>query len=131
MALNVCAHCTTHFAVGAEHCPQCGNADYYLEGSMAKITVHGGPSDKTLPQPEAAEAPETTEPVVEAGVEAESAEPLPYEEWSLADLQAECVGRGLTKSGNKADLVLRLKEDDAQEDEPESEESEEEVQPVF
>src|SRR5688572_2506622 len=42
MALNVCANCTAKFSIGAAHCPQCGNADYYEEGSMPKIRREGG-----------------------------------------------------------------------------------------
>lgn len=44
MSLNVCVHCTTKFAIGVAHCPQCGNADYHEEGSVAKISRHGGAS---------------------------------------------------------------------------------------
>ncbi len=60
MALSVCAECTTKYAVGLPKCPHCGSTDHVEDGQpMPKITVHGGPSDKTLPvdEPEADEAP--------------------------------------------------------------------------
>jgi hypothetical protein len=46
MALLVCTGCTARYSVGAARCPQCGSTEYVEEGqeSMAKITVHGGPS---------------------------------------------------------------------------------------
>lgn len=44
MSLNVCVHCTARFAIGVAHCPQCGNADYHEEGSVAKISRQGGAS---------------------------------------------------------------------------------------
>lgn len=37
---------------------------------------------------------------------------LPYEEWSYADLQAECKDRGLTAGGKTEDLIARLKASD-------------------
>ncbi|MHB9857616.1 hypothetical protein [Streptomyces sp. YIM S03343] len=50
MALNACTSCTTKFAVGLPRCPQCGSTEFVEDGQpMAKITAHGGPSDKTLP----------------------------------------------------------------------------------
>lgn len=46
MALNVCAGCTTKFAVGLKRCPHCGSTDYCEDGQdMPKITVHGGASN--------------------------------------------------------------------------------------
>lgn len=108
MSLNVCAHCTTKFSIGAPHCPQCGNADYYEEGSMAKISRHGGVTT----------VGDITAPVAPA---APSEEPAPIEDqpelsgyasWLRIDLQAECERRGLAKSGNKDELVDRLDEND-------------------
>jgi hypothetical protein len=124
MSLNVCAHCTTRFAIGVPHCPQCGNADYYEEGSMAKITRHGGPS--TVQDITAAPEPAPVAPVVEALEE--QPELSEYAGWLRTDLQVECERRGLTKSGNKDELVDRLVEDDiarsqtSVEDEPVDEE---------
>lgn len=48
MALWKCADCTARYAVGAPECPQCGCRVRVEEGSdddMAKVTVHGGPSN--------------------------------------------------------------------------------------
>lgn len=47
MAMWMCTGCTTAYAVGVARCPQCGSTEYVEEGAegMAKITVHGGPSD--------------------------------------------------------------------------------------
>lgn len=44
---------------------------------------------------------------------AETGDDAPYEDWTVAELQAELEGRELSKSGNKAELVSRLHEDDA------------------
>lgn len=56
MALWVCggeAGCGTKYAVGLFRCPRCHNTAFYEDGDpMAKITRHGGASDKTLPEPE-------------------------------------------------------------------------------
>lgn len=53
MALWVCggeAGCGTKYAVGLFRCPRCHNTAFYEDGDpMAKITVHGGASDATLP----------------------------------------------------------------------------------
>ena len=107
MSINVCAHCTTRFSVGVPHCPQCGNADYYPEGSdMAKITRHGGPSDANAPVDAEPSDVEVLEDLLEA-------EPVgEYETWLRTDLQDECGRRGLPTSGNKADLVARLEAND-------------------
>jgi hypothetical protein len=53
MALWECAECTTRYAVGAPCCPHCGSDLRVNEKTlppeegdeMAKITVHGGPSN--------------------------------------------------------------------------------------
>lgn len=74
MALSVCTGCTTKYAVGLPKCPHCGSTDHVEDGKpMPKITVHGGPSDKTL-SAEAAEVAEPapadeSEPEVEGGEE--------------------------------------------------------------
>ena len=46
MALWTCQDCGAAYSVGAPLCPQCGSNDYE-EGAdpMAKVTVHGGPSN--------------------------------------------------------------------------------------
>lgn len=75
MALWVCggkAGCGTKYAVGLFRCPRCHNTEFFEDGDpMAKISRHGGASDKTLPVPDAEpvadsglrEAPGTGEPV--------------------------------------------------------------------
>lgn len=120
MSLSVCAHCTTKFAAGVPHCPQCGNADYYEEGSMAKITRHGGPSTVQDIAADIAQAfPQTVDEAVatigealHVSVPADQPELSEYASWLRTDLQVECERRGLTKSGNKDELVDRLVEDD-------------------
>lgn len=63
MALWVCggeAGCGTKYAVGLSRCPRCHNTAFFEDGDpMAKITRHGGASDKTLPTSEDAAAAET------------------------------------------------------------------------
>jgi hypothetical protein len=62
MALWVCAGesgCGTKYAVGLFKCPRCHNTQFFEDGDpMAKITRHGGASDKTLPATESAAAAE-------------------------------------------------------------------------
>lgn len=99
MSLNRCAHCTTLFAVGIPHCPQCGNADYYLEGLMPKISRHSGASDGTP-------APQPAEPVV---AQDEVAPPVgPYDGLLRTELLNLLRDRGLSTIGNKDELVARL-----------------------
>jgi hypothetical protein len=43
---------------------------------------------------------------------AESYESSSYEGWTKGELEAELESRGLPKTGNKAELVARLQEDD-------------------
>jgi hypothetical protein len=52
MAVWTCAECTADYAVGAPACPQCGSVvriderpQRDREDDMAKVTVHGGPSN--------------------------------------------------------------------------------------
>lgn len=126
MSLNVCAHCTTKFSIGALHCPQCGNADYYEEGSMPKITRHGGPS-YVGEFATGGEVPADAPLVVDAAAveSADGAPPAnPYEGLLRADLQKLLGDRGLPTSGNKEELVARLMAADA-EDEESDEESDE------
>lgn len=61
------------------------------EAAKAKIVELGGELDEE----------------VEAETETEG-----YESWTNEELQAELESRGLTKSGNKAELIERLEEDD-------------------
>lgn len=67
-----------------------------------------------VPQPTADEVPDgdeddPTAPVRETDPEVES-----YDEWGKPDLVEEAKVRGLPHSGNKEDLVARLRDDDAQ-----------------
>jgi hypothetical protein len=55
----ICRRCRTKFSVGAPFCPQCTAEDAYPEGEddMAKITRHGGVTDKDAgPEPGVAHA---------------------------------------------------------------------------
>lgn len=77
---------------------------------MPKISVHGGPSNA---------AADVDETVVADGVVEDAPTDLDgdgevtgYEEWTKDDLSSELERRGLTKTGNKADLVARLTDDD-------------------
>lgn len=112
--LRVCLDCTTAYAVGVLLCPHCrsersieqGSDPYRGENTMAKITLHGGPSDKTLAPVEAPAAepapaqaqPELPEPAAETG------------QMTVAQLREECKRRGLPASGTKAELLERLDE---------------------
>jgi len=65
MALWICQGCGAAYSVDAPACPQCGDTDhsndYEEREPMAKITVHGGPSNadaEVETPPEPAEAPE-------------------------------------------------------------------------
>jgi RNA polymerase subunit RPABC4/transcription elongation factor Spt4 len=57
MALWICTDCTARYSVGAPSCPQCGSTEYVEEGAqdMAKVTVHGGPSNAAADELEAGE----------------------------------------------------------------------------
>ena len=67
VALNACGDCTTKFAVGLLKCPHCGSTEYEEDGTVPKISRHGGPSDKTLPAPDHAVV--VLEPLTTAEVE--------------------------------------------------------------
>lgn len=76
MTLWVCAGsegCGTKYAVGLFRCPRCHNTEFFEDGDpMAKITRHGGASDKTLPvteQPADKAEPEHVEFLGEPGPE--------------------------------------------------------------
>lgn len=76
---------------------------------MPKISVHGGPTNADAEAPGA-----VADGVVEdASVDLDGdGEVTGYEEWTKDDLASELERRGLTKTGNKADLVARLTDDD-------------------
>lgn len=112
--LLVCLSCTTAYAVGASACPHCGSTDHAEEGTdMAKISRHGGPSNKAVElvfPPASDEERESPSVVMEEFLDEEPspAAVSPYEGWLRTDLQTECERRGLPTSGNKAELVDRL-----------------------
>lgn len=81
--LNECPKCTTKYAADLDACPQCGEPREPVV-STAEWTPFAD-SDEVYPEQVSA-----------------------YEGWLLADLQDECVKRGLVKSGNKPELVQRL-----------------------
>jgi hypothetical protein len=57
VALQRCAGCTTLYAAGLTGCPHCGSTDGHEEGAdMAKITVHGGPTNARAEQPSGGQA---------------------------------------------------------------------------
>lgn len=85
---------------------------------MAKITRHGGPSHQiaadiaqAFPQT-VDEAVATIGEALHVSAPADQPELSEYASWLRTDLQFECERRGLTKSGNKDELVDRLVEDD-------------------
>jgi predicted ATP-dependent serine protease len=77
MAVWECGECTTKYSVGAPECPQCGSVVRVNEKTqppkegqdMAKVTVHGGPSNAAADEAESVE-----EPAAESS-EAEAEEP--------------------------------------------------------
>lgn len=122
-----CRGCTAAYAPGAPRCPHCGATDPIKEDEqrareqeMAKITVHGGPSDENAEpgQPgyvEPAATEETTEELATGDATEESTEapePVDYHDFNVTDLRAELAERGLPVSGTKDELVARLEEDD-------------------
>lgn len=106
---------------------------------MAKITVHGGPSNAAAAVVAAVVAAVADDSSAEVGEDQAAEEPEgapvdpdPYADWSLAELQEEAAARGLAKSGTKADLVRRLTDDDNQSGGPEEAgEGVVEVEPAF
>ena len=100
---------------------------------MAKISRLGGATMEGEPRPTAEPAGATeAEPVQVEESDVPVAPAEPYDTWLLADLQDECQARGLTKTGNKPDLVQRLIDDDNQSGGPEdATDVDDEVQPAF
>ena len=84
MALWVCGGeggCGTKYAVGLFRCPRCHNTEFFEDGDpMAKISRHGGASDKTLPTDAAAAAGVDT-----GSAAADHTEPEPLETIQLIE----------------------------------------------
>jgi hypothetical protein len=55
--LLICAGCSTAYAVGAPHCPQCLSTDREEDHPMPKITVHGGATNAAEDEAPADEVP--------------------------------------------------------------------------
>lgn len=105
----VCARCRAPMA----------DVETSEEESMAKITVHGGPSNADDPdqvadpeQSAGADALESdnTDPDPDAG----DGEQVDYETWTVPRLQTELAERGLFTTGKKAELQQRLVDSDTQ-----------------
>jgi hypothetical protein len=102
----VCARCRAPMA----------DVETSEEESMAKITVHGGPSNADDPDPVA----DPEQPEQPAGEDAESGgeqvadQTVDYETWTVSQLQVELAERGLPTTGKKAELQQRLADADAQ-----------------
>ncbi|MDX2702152.1 SAP domain-containing protein [Streptomyces sp. PA03-6a] len=79
------------------------------EQEMAKVTLHGGPSN------DAANAEASEHAPAEASPEAPAESG--YEDWTVEQLKDQLTERGLPKSGKRDDLVQRLRDDDAQDTE--------------
>lgn len=124
MATWECRECTTAYAPGAPACPQCGTNDPVKEAEqlekereqMAKITVHGGPSNADAEPghvPDEGVGAETLEVTEEEATEVgELPEVVDYNGFTVEDLRAELKERKLPTSGTKPELVERLAEDD-------------------
>lgn len=125
MALLVCNNCTTKYAAGLPYCPQCTSTDHREDGEdMAKITVHGGPSNDVVdPLDGDSRLPSTA--TGEAGQgEAEDQAVVghgDYQARTVKELQAEIRRRNDSKAadeerlavaGSKDELVARLEADD-------------------
>jgi len=81
MAAWTCAECTATYSVGAPKCPECGSVirvndttQKQEDDDMAKITVHGGPSNAAADEVEAGEDV-ATESSSETAPAQESSEP--------------------------------------------------------
>lgn len=114
MSAWVCRGCTAVYSVGAPRCPQCGATDPIKEHEqMAKITVHGGPSDANAePGPTDTQTLEVTPE--EATEEGELLDVVDYNAFTVEELKAELKERKLAVSGSKDELVVRLAENDGE-----------------
>jgi RNA polymerase subunit RPABC4/transcription elongation factor Spt4 len=73
VALQVCANCTTKCAGDLTSCPHCKSTDLKEDGTMPKITRHGGPSYAAdIPDEHDHAEPEVDEPELPLGESEES-----------------------------------------------------------
>jgi hypothetical protein len=113
MALWECAECTTKYAVGLPECPQCGSVIRVNEitqkpeegaEDMAKITLHGGPSNAAADE---AEGGEDTSPGTSSSTSSEKAKNSPEQSEKQARSRARGTGsrsnRGQTEQDDTAD----------------------------
>lgn len=99
MALWVCGGgggCGTKYAVGLSRCPRCHNTEFFEDGDpMAKISRHGGASDKTVPTPEVENAAAAeTDPTPEAAADQTEPEPLDITEHMAGPAEPAAVEGG-------------------------------------
>lgn len=99
---------------------------FRVEAEIGEVVVAPPSAVRSAPAPVAAPADadlptlDADEPD-EGGVPDEGGSVPPYADWNVPDLRAECGHRELKKSGNKDELVARLEEDDAAEDDGDDE----------
>ncbi len=89
---------------------------------VAKVTVHGGPSnaddpDQTVPDPVTGDGAEPDAGGSDGGEYPVTDDP-DYDAWTVDQLKAELVDRDLPTTGKKADLQQRLVDDDQQRNQP-------------
>lgn len=113
MALWVCNHCGTKFAVGLAYCPQCTSTDCRedQDGNMPRTRVRDAATSGSEPALEVTEV-QVPGPVPEGdpgGSEA-TEESANFGSLTVLQLQEELRRRGLPTSGSKVELVARLEE---------------------
>lgn len=89
---------------------------------VAKVTVHGGPSnaddpDQAVPDPVTGDGGEPDAGGSDGGEYPVTDDP-DYDAWTVDQLKAELVDRDLPTTGKKADLQQRLVDDDQQRNQP-------------
>lgn len=141
----VCKRCSAVFSVGAPYCPQCTSTSCYREDEDVPKTTIAGASNKRedgwdgtsssasselteQTKNDSGQSPQSPAPTTELpsnqGQEGNSAAPStdgsgagdPYDTWTKDDLQGELADRELPISGNKSELIARLREDDAKDE---------------
>lgn len=104
MALLVCTGCTAAYSVGAPRCPQCNGTEYVEEGAedMAKITVHGGPSNEAADEPGGEDVSAGTSSSTPSEKEPNSPEPSEKQDPSPARTTGSRSAKGRTAKGSTA-----------------------------